>query len=604
MIPSCYVDDPVSEQQHLCVSVAKSKGSSRLISAALYRRMVSSIHGLSHESTSTDPLQQQQQQQMAQIVMFEFSDNEQFSCLDTFLTSQISDGVTLYISEEHNDQAKGDCRKVHNIISSKPVQEVIYMKKNSFQRKADTMSSVLKLVGRTTHTTNTAETEMPLALGCVDCLIQVLRLLESCSDGCVVAYDLCYGSLQTHMRLDSAAADAINLLPKPDHPSQYGSLYGVLNRCRTKLGSRLLNRWLRQPLLDVQEINSRLDAVQLLVGATQRRNELRDGPLRAVPDLEGVIAKMMHKSSAGLDELFRLYVFVRTIPSFSSILQRLVDDSSGEGNDDNDDGGGGGAGLAAEVVRRRFLTPLQSISGKFSLYEQLVEHVVDMQYLPELRVNCQHDEELQQLAVQQDELLRQADRVLHEARNGWASFADVKLERSPQHGFILRTTRADDERTLRGNNSSVRVLSLMKNGVHFTTPGLERLAGQYLSLQAEYDDKQSELVAQAVDTALTYVPVVESVAALLAELDVLVAFATAAALSPGEYVRPIVHPRGTGVIDIKVGRCYCYCCILHSYIYACIHPSLTHTYIHICSGSEASMRGADGHHAAVHCERL
>lgn len=548
MIPS-YVDDPVSKH-HLCISIARSKGSSRLISAALYRRMVSSIHGLSHDNSSTDTdTLQQQQQQMAQIVMFEFSDNEQFSCLDTFLTSQISDGVTLYISEEHNEQAKGDGRKVYNIISSKPVQEVIYMKKSSFQRKADTMSSVLKLVGRTTHTTNTAETEMPHALGCVDCLIQVLGLLGSDSNGGIVTYDLCYGSLQTHMRLDSAAADAINLLPKPDHPSQYGSLYGVLNRCRTKLGSRLLNRWLRQPLLDVQEINSRLDAVQLLVGATQRRNELRDGPLRAVPDLEGVVAKMTHKSSAGLDELFRLYVFVRTIPSFSSILQRLVDDSSEvDGDDDDDDGGG----QAAEVVRKRFLTPLQSISGKFSLYEQLVEHVVDMQHLPELRVNSQHDEELQQLAAQQDELLRQADRVLHDARNGWASFADVKLERSPQHGFILRTTRADDERTLRGNNSSVRVLSLMKNGVHFTTPVLERLAGQYLSLQEEYDDKQSELVAQAVDTALTYMPVVESVAALLAELDVLVAFATAAALSPGEYVRPVVHPRGTGIIDIKV----------------------------------------------------
>jgi len=558
-------DDPISGQ-HLCISVVRSyKGSSRLISAALYRRMVSSIHGLSHDSmTSTGTLQKQQQ--MAQIVMFEFSDNEQFSCLDTFLTSQISDGVTLYIPEENNDQAKGDCRKVHDIISNKPVQEVIYMKKSSFQRKADTMLSVLKLVGRTTHTTNTAETEMPLALGCVDCLIQVLGLLESGSDGGNVTYDLCYGSLQTHMRLDSAAADAINLLPKPDHPSQFGSLYGVLNRCRTKLGSRLLNRWLRQPLLDVQEINSRLDAVQLLVDTTQRRNELRDGPLRAVPDLDGVIAKMMHKSSAGLDELFRLYVFVRTIPSFSSILQRLVDDSS-EG--DRDDGGE----PAVEVVRRRFLTPLLSISGKFSLYEQLVEHVVDMQHLPELRVNCQHDEELQQLVTQQDELLHQADRVLHDARNGWASFADVKLERSPQHGFILRTTRADDERTLRGNNSSVRVLSLMKNGVHFTTPALERLAGQYLSLQVEYDDKQSELVAQAVDTAITYMPVVESVAALLAELDVLVAFATAAALSPGEYVRPVVHPRGTGVIDIKVGGS-----LLTDTVYACtsIHAYIPH----------------------------
>jgi len=30
------------------------------------------------------------------------------------------------------------------------------------------------------------------------------------------------------MKVDSAAAEAVNLLPKSDHPSKFGSLYGVL----------------------------------------------------------------------------------------------------------------------------------------------------------------------------------------------------------------------------------------------------------------------------------------------------------------------------------------------------------------------------------------
>ena len=54
--------------------------------------------------------------------------------------------------------------------------------------------------------------------------------------------ELKLGYLDTFMRLDSAAAEAVNLLPKADHPSQYGSLFGVLNRCRTSMGSRLLDR--------------------------------------------------------------------------------------------------------------------------------------------------------------------------------------------------------------------------------------------------------------------------------------------------------------------------------------------------------------------------
>ena len=57
-------------------------------------------------------------------------------------------------------------------------------------------------------------------------------------------YSLRLGSLNHFMRLDSAAVEAVNLLPRPDHPSPLGSIYGVLNRCKTKMGQRLLDRYM------------------------------------------------------------------------------------------------------------------------------------------------------------------------------------------------------------------------------------------------------------------------------------------------------------------------------------------------------------------------
>lgn len=41
---------------------------------------------------------------------------------------------------------------------------------------------------------------------------------------------LVQGTLKKHLRLDSAAAAAVTLLPDPSAPHQYGSLYDVLNR--------------------------------------------------------------------------------------------------------------------------------------------------------------------------------------------------------------------------------------------------------------------------------------------------------------------------------------------------------------------------------------
>jgi DNA mismatch repair protein MSH2 len=174
---------------------------------------------------------------LKKLQLFEFVDNDQFSNLDCFL-NQIGQCV-MYLSEDINEKAKGDDRKIFNIVAGKDV-EVRPAKKACFLKKSETINSVVKLIGKTSHTTNSVETEMPTALGCLECLMQFLRLMDA--DNSNAVFDLCYGSLETCMRLDSAAAEAVNLLPKPDHPSQFGSLYGILNRCRTKLGSRLLDR--------------------------------------------------------------------------------------------------------------------------------------------------------------------------------------------------------------------------------------------------------------------------------------------------------------------------------------------------------------------------
>jgi DNA mismatch repair ATPase MutS len=55
-------------------------------------------------------------------------------------------------------------------------------------------------------------------------------------------HTLIFGNLNIFMKIDSKAADAVNLFPKADDPSTYGSIYGILNRCKTKMGQRLLER--------------------------------------------------------------------------------------------------------------------------------------------------------------------------------------------------------------------------------------------------------------------------------------------------------------------------------------------------------------------------
>jgi DNA mismatch repair protein MSH2 len=481
------------------------------------------------------------------LELYDFlEENDTFANLDSFFI-QIGSSI-CYFPEELENSSKGDGKKLFNILHGKDIDSK-FVKRSHFAKKPDTESKILKLTGRATHATNTAETERPFSYGCVECLIHCAGLLND--DAELGKYDLQLMSLQSVMRIDSAAAEAVNLLPRPDHPSQFGSIFGVLNRCKTKMGSRLLERWLRQPLLNKEDIETRLDCVSVLKESTLHRNQLLEGALKGVPDVDLVLSKMQ-KKNAGLEEMFRMYVFSLSLPAMSGVLVDMIRtyDANNEGRM-SVDSSDGPASMSASISRR-LVEPLRTISEKFALYQGLVRTVIDMDQLPNLEVSAVHDETLMELREEKKALEAKANKVFAKARDDWASFADIRLELSPQHGYIMRSTKGEDERQLRANNKSVRILSILKNGVHFTVPDLENLADRIKEIEVEYARHQTSIVEKALETALTYAPLAEVAAALVAEVDVLVSFATAAALAPGEYVRPKILPRGQGVINLEV----------------------------------------------------
>ena len=128
------------------------------------------------------------------------------------------------------------------------------------------------------------------------------------------------------------------------------------------MGSRLLERWLRQPLINYSDINRRLDIVEVLKNSPVLRNKLIDGPLKGIPDLDFIIERMQRKN-AGLNEVYRLYLFCKSIPSFISIISELAESSFKE--------------EISFILRESYLDPLEKLSDKFSKYIQLIEHVID-----------------------------------------------------------------------------------------------------------------------------------------------------------------------------------------------------------------------------------
>ena len=103
---------------------------------------------------------------------------------------------------------------------------------------------------------------------------------------------------------------------------------------------------------------------------------------------------------------------------------------------------------------------------------------------------------------------------------------------------------------------SVAVCAVLKDGVYFTTEGshgLKALGRRIKEAEAAYEEKQKALVANAVDVARSYTPVLEMAAALISELDAFNGLAQVATGAPVPYVRPEVVD-GNGGIELRGAR--------------------------------------------------
>jgi DNA mismatch repair protein MutS len=80
------------------------------------------------------------------------------------------------------------------------------------------------------------------------------------------------------------------------------ALVSVLDKTQTPMGSRLLKKWLMEPLMDIRTIRARLDAVEELVSATVTRHALA-GALEEIRDLERLVGKVTYGSANARDML-------------------------------------------------------------------------------------------------------------------------------------------------------------------------------------------------------------------------------------------------------------------------------------------------------------
>ncbi len=103
-------------------------------------------------------------------------------------------------------------------------------------------------------------------------------------------------------------------------------LIETIDRTRTPMGQRALRRWLERPLLEVDRINQRLEAVDSLVGDYMLREEAREH-LSSIPDVERIATRIV-RLSASPNDLLSLRSALEAIGPLKEVLVPISPEGS------------------------------------------------------------------------------------------------------------------------------------------------------------------------------------------------------------------------------------------------------------------------------------
>jgi DNA mismatch repair protein MSH2 len=167
------------------------------------------------------------------------------------------------------------------------------------------------------------QTDLKIAMASAAALIKYLGAMSDPSN--FGQYKLFQHDLSQYMRLDASALKALNLMPGPRDGAETMSLYGLLNHCKTPTGSRLLAQWLKQPLMNKEDIEQRQQLVEAFVSDTELRQTMQEDHLRSIPDLYR-LAKKFQRKVANLEDVVRAYQVAIRLPGILGTLEGIMDE--------------------------------------------------------------------------------------------------------------------------------------------------------------------------------------------------------------------------------------------------------------------------------------
>ena len=305
--------------------------------------------------------------------------------------------------------------------------------------------------------------------------------------------------------INSITKKNLELLKNQREKTTYGSLLWVLDKCKSSMGTRLLKRYINNPLLNVDEIKNRQNDVEYFMNNVLIREEIKE-KLENIYDLERLVAKIIFGNENGKD----LIALKNTVKSSIELIYILK-----ESNFFNN--------INLEILLNVYKLIEKSIldDAPFSVREG---GIIKSGYNDEL-------DEIHKIMNNGKDYLLEIEAREKEA----TGIKNMKIKYNKVFGYFIEITKSNLEMV---PESYIRKQTL-SNAERFITPELKKYEDTIINSKARIEEMEyylfKEISAKIKEEKATLTKLAEK----LAYLDVIISFATIAV--ENDYIKPEIN---------------------------------------------------------------
>ncbi len=327
---------------------------------------------------------------------------------------------------------------------------------------------------------------------------------------------------QQYMQVDIYSKRNLEIFETVRTASRKGSLFWLVDKAVTAMGSRMIKHWLDKPLINSVDINYRYDIIESLQKEFLITAELKQA-LRNVYDLERLVARIAFEN-ANAKDLLQLKRSLKEVPLIKNHITTL---------------------------KTKYNLRLDD---EFSTFSELTDKL-------ERSINEDAPFTIKEGGIIKDGYSEELDRYRELARNGKQYIANLQNRERERtgiknlrvgynkvFGYYIEITKGNLP-LLKDEYGYIRKQTLT-NSERFITNELKELEDTILNAEEKAINLEYELFVEIRNEIKRYIPALQRLAKAIAEIDALISFANVS--MENRYTRPKLNDQH--IIDIKKGR--------------------------------------------------